>query len=127
MDLGWKIECDALDDGDVECIARIAFDLIQRLEIGVDNFIGVPRGGVRLADAMQALAGPRGQRKMVVDDVLTTGRSVAGWMAKEQTDLALVIFARRPCPSGVYALFQVNWLLDPPGDHVASSSHGDGW
>lgn len=130
VNLDWKIECDSLTDADIECLAKISLQMLRRLSVDADNFIGVPRGGVRLADAMQRLKGERGDKKLVVDDVLTTGSNMKRMMAAENADLGLVIFARRPCPIGIYYLFETNWYLDVehgflPNQQISDSE--DGW
>lgn len=112
VDLRWKIECDALDDEDIECLATICMDMIGILAIPSKNFIGVPRGGIRLANRLQDMAGDREGAPVVIDDVLTTGESVSKMMKEAGSNHAIVIFARTPCPYGVYALFQTNWFLD---------------
>lgn len=95
----WKIECDALTDGDVECLA---FMLAERLP----NFgwvRGIPRGGLRLEAAMARYVthGP----VLVVDDVLTTGASMEE--ARTESSIGAVLFARGSCPDWITPLFQL--------------------
>jgi len=80
--------------------------------------VGVPRGGTRLANAINELAYPEGQNSragpvLIVEDVLTTGRSmenvreICGPLTHELGAIGLVIFARGKCPDWVTALFQM--------------------
>jgi len=109
--LSWKIDCDALTDDDIEALAHMAGDRIGQYH----RVIGVPRGGLRLAAAMERLPNlnPADNRVLIVDDVLTTGRSMnEARMALGEEGMwwravGLVIFARGPCPVWVRPLFQM--------------------
>lgn len=87
----WKLECDALDDGDWECLAYLG----SRIVPSFGSVIGVPRGGLPFAKAMEKYItdGPR----LVVDDVFTTGKSLAPYL--NEYTFALVVFARTNPPS----------------------------
>jgi orotate phosphoribosyltransferase len=109
----FKIECDALTDEDWDTIAFHLRDYAE--EFG--EVIGVPRGGLKLARALQKfcdsgnVSGPR----LVVDDVITTGGSIRKLMTRP-TDVGLVLFARDidRLPPGVCALFTMtNWRRFP--------------
>lgn len=98
----WKIECDALTDADIECLA---FMLSERLS-AFGSVYGIPTGGERLATAMRKYVteGPR----LFVDDVLTTGTSME--QARSLASMPIigaVIFARGPCPSWITPLFSL--------------------
>jgi len=129
--MSWKIECDSLDDEDIHCLAILGITLLNKCEKGPLKFIGIPRGGIKLALKMQELAGDENGRPIVIDDVLTTGRNVVEAMQLHSALTGLVIFARRPCPENVYALFQLNWFLDLPSsasyDEQACDALLDGW
>lgn len=104
----FKLECDALTDADVQTLAYLVSVLVGPFA----SVEGVPRGGLRLAGALApylARSGPH----LIVDDVLTTGRSLeaaraAYWQRgfrEEETDVVgCVVFARGPCPGWVRAL-----------------------
>ncbi len=67
----FRIECDALTQEDVETLAL----MISQMVGPFSDVIGVPRGGLRLAEALKpaaVLVGP----VLIVDDVLTTGASI---------------------------------------------------
>lgn len=104
----WKIDCDALTDDDIECLA----DLGRKLVGTFGQAFGIPEGGNRLAKAMERWADPWSPRILIVDDVLTTGLSMenARQMLPPHAGEAvgLVIFARGPCAPWVKAIFTVN-------------------
>jgi orotate phosphoribosyltransferase len=97
----WKIECDGLTDEDWDCLAMLGWAKVP--DFG--SVVGVPRGGLKFAKAMEdyATAGPR----LVVDDVFTTGESIRKVM--RDGDLALVAFNRAttPPPSWLYSIWSL--------------------
>lgn len=105
----YKIECDALTDEDIECLA---FIISQKGKIS--DVYGVPTGGGRLAKALEQYKQPGGVR-LIVDDVLTTGTSMEE--ARKKTGWAdavgVVIFARSPCPHWIQSLFQMASINTP--------------
>jgi hypothetical protein len=112
----YKIECDALTDGDIETLAWIIAQKSQQMtgedRTGIRDVYGVPRGGCRLANALQKHRDRWGSIRLIVDDVLTTGAS----MEKAKSDLGwtdaygVVIFARHQCPSWVYPVFSMQYF-----------------
>lgn len=101
LTLPFKVDCDDLTDEDIECFVKI---INSRAKFGV--VIGVPTGGLRLAEALKPYCIPEGGI-LIVDDVLTTGSS----MEKHYVFGAegIVLFARGECPPWVYPI----WSLDP--------------
>lgn len=101
--LDFKIECDALSDADIDALAAV---IARRMKFG--SVYGVPRGGVRLAKALEpyATSGPR----LIVDDVLTTGRSMAE-ARDSMGDRGVVIFARGPCPVWITPVFSLEMMF----------------
>lgn len=106
---------DRMDDEDVAVLAKLAARMVGPF----DCVTGIPRGGLRLAEAMSEYIsdGPDDDSApcLIVDDVLTTGAS----MEKAKTELlaearpgtkviGLVAFARGPCPPWVKAVFTYN-------------------
>lgn len=71
-DLDWKIECDALDEDDWRCIASVCAPMVGPFR----DVVGVPRGGLKLAQAIRSRRSRRAERVLVVDDVWTTGMSM---------------------------------------------------
>lgn len=100
----FKIDCDALTVGDLRCLAYLAYQILPRF----GGVVGVPRGGLLLAEALREYASPPGPW-LVVDDVLTTGASMermrSGLNEANGQTLGLVLFARGPCPGWVRVLF----------------------
>ena len=109
----WKIDMDRLDDEDVAVIAMLG----SRMVGPFSSVVGIPRGGLRLAEAMTEYATERDEDDpvLVVDDVLTTGRSMEQKRAELEPELlygakviGLVAFARGPLPPWVKAVFTYN-------------------
>jgi hypoxanthine phosphoribosyltransferase len=101
IQLPWKINADTLSDTDIDGIARII-----RRRFAFSNVIGVPRGGLRLAEALKPHVKP-GWPELIVDDVLTTGESMEAYHLAAPTAIGVVIFARSPVPDWVWSIFQV--------------------
>lgn len=106
--LPWKIECDALTDEDLFTLAGVASRVLPEF----NGVYGVPRGGVRFANAMLRHRTPSyAAPLLIVDDVLTTGRSMEAAKARlggTERTLGLVMFARGTCPPWVRTLFALN-------------------
>jgi hypothetical protein len=96
--LPFKIECDALTPADWECIAHVGSQMLRPF----GRVIGVPRGGLVLADAMRAYITPGAAPVLVVDDVWTTGKSMCA-AAPVGPWLGFVAFERGPLPRNVTA------------------------
>ena len=62
-ELDWKIECDALTDEDWECLAKM---ISERTQFG--SVYGIPRGGTKLAKALEKYITPKNPVRLVVDD-----------------------------------------------------------
>jgi hypoxanthine phosphoribosyltransferase len=101
----FKIECDALTDGDIETLAYI----ISRKYTFYD-VVGIPRGGIRIANALQKYASNSPLKiLLIVDDVLTTGKSMekAREMFGNVLSQGVVLFARGKCPKWVEPIFNM--------------------
>lgn len=108
LNSGLKIDCDALTDEDIETIAWL---INGKLWLDFGSVEGIPRGGIRLAEAMRRYARPyRTDRVLIVDDVWTTGQSMEKkreeWSAYRETTGA-VIFARSPVADWVLPLLSL--------------------
>lgn len=101
QELTWKIECDSLSDDDIR---GIAFALSQVLPT-FGSVEGVPRGGLRLAEAMRQYATTGAL--LIVDDVCTTGGSLEVYRAGREA-IGAVIFNRGELPDWCDALFEVH-------------------
>lgn len=102
--LPWKIDADALSDESMEAIAQI---IRQRFTFSA--VIGVPRGGLRLQRLLEPYRQDSYYPALIVDDVLSTGKSMEEWRATVAgPSVGIVIFARGPCPDWVWPIFQVS-------------------
>lgn len=90
-ELDWKIECDALTDEDWDCLAKM---ISEKTEFG--SVYGIPRGGTKLANALEKYVNPKNPIRLVVDDVWTTGTSMRGVM--KPGDMGFVVFSRQKIP-----------------------------
>ena len=107
----FKIECDALTNDDIECLAW----MIRKLVPNFKEVYGVPRGGLRLEKVLKKYekgAGPI----LIVDDVYTTGNSMREFTREvvlrkyDETSQPLrfiVLFARTKTPEWIIPLFQL--------------------
>jgi len=104
IELDFKIDCDYLTDSDVECIARL---IAKTTKFG--HVYGIPRGGTRLADALETYRDRYVNTVLIVDDVLTTGQSMEEARKRFEVDkndiIGWVIFARKKSPEWVNAVF----------------------
>lgn len=101
---GWKVDCDALSDRDIEALAYIGNTLIP---YPFGRIVSIPRGGDRFAAAMQHYVNPSSDRVLVVDDVLTTGESMKTVSRQYDLVTGLVIFARGPVPSWIIPIWRL--------------------
>ena len=69
----WKIGCDALTDEDIVALA----EMVRQVAASFSWVSGVPRGGLRLAKALELFVSSDAVGGLIVDDVLTTGGSMA--------------------------------------------------
>lgn len=108
LTLPFKIDCDALTDEDIECIAA---HIASKIEF--NGVIGIPSGGCRLATKLMKYIKDSNKRikLLIVDDVLTTGSSMEEKKQKlfnRNVDIiGWVIFARGELPDWIHAMFQM--------------------
>ena len=103
----WKIEIDAVSDKELDCLASMIMDYQKE---PFSKVVGIPRGGVKLQNALQKYSKWEPKHPwLVVDDVYTTGTSFKEFCTTKETMFAYkwVVFARQPTDkdSGVRALF----------------------
>lgn len=114
--LTMKIDCDAFTPEDWFALAEYAARIllppfwdvfsVPQTHPGIDN-------AARFADALTGYAVPRGWAKLVVDDVLTTGKSITARRDEVLTNspgriIGLVVVARGPAPSWVVPILNLN-------------------
>ena len=102
----WKIDCDVLTDEDYETFAWI---VSKELKIKFHKVKPIPRGGNRFGKALKKYESRSWDiHTLIVDDVLTTGKSFEEIRRKEvENILGVVIFARGKCPDWVIPIFQM--------------------
>jgi hypoxanthine phosphoribosyltransferase len=83
--LDFKIECDALSEDDWDCLAWIIRKRLMADKVAYNRAIGIPRGGIPFARALNRYANPKANVVLLADDVWTTG----GSMRKAHQDLNL--------------------------------------
>ena len=120
----YKIECDALTEDDYATLAFIVCEKLQRYtrplsgchNSGIKRVIGIPRGGILFAEAIEREIQERGGYDangivVIVDDVLTTGRSMEEARAAcgDSAPCGVVIFARGRCPDWIKPIFEMHW------------------
>ena len=111
MDLNWKIECDVLSYLEWYTIKK----MIMEISPPFREAIGVPRGGIKLADLLNEHAtGKESDPICIVDDVLTTGESMEHVLSQRGMEgksamlaIGWVVFARTQPPPWIKALFQM--------------------
>lgn len=99
------IDCNALTDDDLAALAVMVRDWV-----GLFTHVeGVPEGGLRFAEQLQKFCKASDfERRLLVDDVWTTGRSMQEYAARPGAPVYhefLVIFGRRPPPAPMRCLF----------------------
>ncbi len=100
-ELSWKIECDHLSDKDWQWAAHI---------IGTNFYFnrveGIPRGGLKLANLLQAYT-KSGGKLLIVDDVFTTGTSMEKQRNGREDVIGVVLFARNQTPDWIEAIWNI--------------------
>jgi orotate phosphoribosyltransferase len=110
----WKIECDALTEGDYKTCAYIVAEEWKLIYNGVKS-IGGENSHIfaeKLREYQQNWA-IGVNTLLIVDDVLTTGKSMQEtydiWKsAKNIKQIGVVIFARGKCQKWIRPIFQYN-------------------
>ncbi len=108
LKLDWKIDCDALSPEDWDCIAA---EVAKRLSFRYVT--PVLEGGRAFSWALCRYTNPKSPNQLLVDDVLTTGRSMTEHRdkldPKDGEVVGVVLFARRPVvESWIHPVFQLS-------------------
>jgi hypothetical protein len=88
----FKIDCAALTQNDWATLA----EMIALRSVFFGSCAGIANGGIQLAEELQRWATGSLGRRMVVNDVWTTGASILKCMG--HGDIGWVVFARNPIP-----------------------------
>jgi len=106
----FKIECDALTEKDIECIAYLISKKFKFCSV-----VGVPTGGTRIEKALkQYCIEDDSLPVLICDDVLTTGGSMNRMRdlflhtSVKNNIIGIVIFARGICPDWIETVFKLN-------------------
>lgn len=102
----FKIDCDALTDGDWESVAELIASKIKFYEV-----IPIPTGGQKLANLLRHYKDANSAVILIVDDVLTTGKSMEEMRNKlpRSSDVAgVVVFSRIEPPYWIHPIFIAN-------------------
>ena len=104
--LPWKLDLESLNREDWDSLAKLI-----SWKFAFRAVYGVPKGGVQLAAALRPYAEP-GYPMLIVDDVLTTGRSMEEARTRlgvmDEPVIGVVVAARGVCPSWVWPILTVN-------------------
>ena len=115
LTLRGKIECDALSDESVACIARWVGTKLRFGEV-----VAVPSGGNRFASFLHAYKNKSVDKVLIVDDVLTTGRSMEQKKREIEAKypiaeiVGVVMFTRGKYPNWITPVFKGNSLFLGP-------------
>ena len=97
LPLAWKIECDAITDDEWRCLAKMVMDHQTR---PFYKAVGIPRGGLKFAEAMNEYAsGNDTDQIMICDDVFTTGTSMLDFIKEEYPNENQAIEGKDPTAS----------------------------
>ena len=118
LPLAWKIECDAITDDEWRCLAKMVMDYQTR---PFYKAVGIPRGGLKFAEAMNEYAsGNDTDQIMICDDVFTTGTSMLDFIKEEYPMWSMgqgyrwVVFARKPSNVNPYHTKALFTMPTPP-------------
>ncbi len=100
LPLNWKLECDAITDDEWRCLAKMIMDYQTE---PFYEAVGIPRGGNKLAVALnQYASGNPKDFTLICDDVFTTGTSMLDFIKEKYPNWSMgmgyrwVVFARQP-------------------------------
>jgi len=107
----FKIECDELTNDEIDAFAMLIAEMMHPF----GKVYGIPRGGMRIREALLPYLQPMSERVLIVDDVLTTGRSMnekrfelIGEGHRIDLIIGAVMFSRGPQPMWVDSVFNLH-------------------
>ena len=96
LPLTWKVEGDAVSEGDYEALAKIVSEKIKFKDV-----VGIPRGGIPFENALKQYASnDKNDPLLICDDVYTTGTSMRE--VYQEGAIGIVVFVRNE--------FTVDWI-----------------
>lgn len=103
----FKIECDAITNHDYDTLAKLIAEKYNFKEVH-----GIPRGGVPFENSLKKYVTNDNNNLLIVDDVLTTGRSMEEAKAEFANHgydeiFGIVVFSRGESKSWIKSLFQL--------------------
>ena len=121
LKLPWKIECDAISPEEWNALARMVIDYQKE---SFSKAVGIPRGGIPFADALNEYgSGDPNDPILIADDVYTTGTSFNQFISENYSNQKVIkwcVFARSPTQNNVNALFTMPELATGAGFEPAS-------
>jgi pyrimidine operon attenuation protein/uracil phosphoribosyltransferase len=116
--LPFKIECDNLTDEDLDVFCEMIINAGKTYpSMKFREVCGIPSGGLRIADKLKYKIDMTSNRLLIIDDVLTTGKSMEemkinamqqGW--KEDNIFGIVLFSRADyAPLWITPIYELNW------------------
>ena len=109
----WKIDCDHLTEFDLKTIAKLISD-----KIWFSSVYGIPTGGERLAFYLKNYE-REGGSFLIVDDVLTTGRSMNE--ARKKFGIlntsGVVIFSRKKLDENHWIRSDIHFMVKFCGEY----------
>lgn len=103
----FKLECDALTPEDWDGLAAMAVEFLPPF----GSVVGVPRGGLRFADALRKYATSDSDLLLIAEDVCTTGGSMERFLedvGSPSEVWGVCVFARGPVPDWAESVFPIN-------------------
>lgn len=97
------IDCESLTDEDLRALAHKGRQLVRSF----GTVLGIPQGGLRFAEALKMYATKDSPYRLIVDDVMTTGKSMKKYREDQILDRGLVIFNRGRELHWVTAIFNL--------------------
>lgn len=99
----FRINADVLTVDDWNALTHLALQIIPPF----GSVVPVPTGGIPFADALKPYTteGP----VLVVDDVLTTGKSIIDMSAQFEDSILLVAFSRMPRAQWFHTIFTLDY------------------
>jgi hypothetical protein len=103
--LPWKFDADALTDKDWKELAKLV-----AWKFAFSEVYGVPTGGLKFAEALKPYATDKNYPVLLVDDVLTLGKSMNEFRNNfaDKNTIGVVLLSRGLCPNWIWPILSVN-------------------